>query len=97
MVTDIPKGDGWDLWMHSVDSNRAYVITRETTHYMTNNRGKTWKTFDTGLAPSMFRAPLGFHANEPNKILFNGMDCQNGLWCTEEVRSNLCMLMDSES
>lgn len=85
MITDIPKGDGWDMWMHPVDSKRAYVITRESTHYMTSDRGKSWKTFNTGLAPSMFRMPLTYHASEPDKILFNGMDCQNALWCTEEV------------
>lgn len=85
MIKDIPKGDGWDLWLHPIDPKRAYVITRESTHYKTNDRGKTWKTFKTDLAPSMFRVPLTFHASEPDKILFNGMDCKNALWCTEEV------------
>lgn len=86
MVTDIPKGEGWDLWMHPVDSKRAFVITRDSTHYMTKDRGKTWQTFKTGMAPSMFRMPLTFHASEPDKVIFNGMDCKNALWCTEETR-----------
>lgn len=87
MVKDIPMGDGWDLWMHPVDPKKAFVITRSSTHYMTNDRGKSWKTFETGLAPSMFREPITYHASEPDKMLFNGMDCQNALWCTEEVSS----------
>lgn len=88
MIKDIPTGEGWDLWMHPVDLKRAFVITRGSMHYMTKDRGKSWKTFETGLVPSMFRAPLTYHAAEPDKILFNGMDCKNALWCTEEVRQS---------
>lgn len=83
-VKDIPDGKAWDLWMHPYDSKRAYVLTRESTHWATNDRGATWDEFFTDAQPSMFRKPLSFHASDPDKIIFHGQDC-TGIFCEEEV------------
>jgi hypothetical protein len=73
--------------MHPFDNKRAYVLTKDTTHYMTADRGKTWQSFFTDSSPSSWRRqPLSFHAGDPDKIIFNGQDCM-GIYCEELVRS----------
>ena len=87
MIKDIPEGKAWDLFLHPFDSKRAYVLTRDNTHWKTEDRGKSWKEFFTDASPSMFRMPLSFHASDPDKIIFNGQDCAS-IFCTEQV--SLC-------
>ncbi|ORY56692.1 vacuolar protein sorting/targeting protein PEP1 [Pseudomassariella vexata] len=73
------------LIMHQYDSNRAYVLTKGVTHWRTHDRGKTWHTFFTDAELSIFRGDwLIFHATDPDRILFNGMDCQS-IFCDEVV------------
>jgi hypothetical protein len=86
-VEDIPYNDAWSMYMHPFDNKRAYVLTKDTTHYMTADRGKTWQSFFTDSSPSAWRLrPLSFHAGDPDKIIFNGQDCM-GIYCEELVRS----------
>ena len=88
-VEDIPYNEAWSMYMHPFDKKRAYVLTKETTHYMTADRGKTWNKFFTDSSPSAWRLqPLSFHASEPDQIIFNGQDCM-GIYCEEVVRSNI--------
>lgn len=75
------------LVMHEYDPNRAYVLTASDTHWKTHDRGETWQTFSTGAYTSDFADSIGrwmkFHADDPDKILFTGMECE-GL-CEELV------------
>ncbi|KAI2616437.1 Oligoxyloglucan reducing end-specific cellobiohydrolase [Hypomontagnella submonticulosa] len=68
------------LVMHQYDSNRAYVLTRSSHHWRTHDRGETWQEFFTDAYLSDSRDAIGqwmkFHATDPNKILFTGMECQ---------------------
>ena len=79
-VKDIPYNDAWSMFMHPYDNKRAYVLTKETTHYKTNDRGKTWQSFFTNSSPSVWRQPLTFHAEDWNKIIFNGEDCMGNFF-----------------
>lgn len=88
VVKDIPEGDAWDLWMHPYDNKRAYVLTRESTHWYTNDRGASWEEFFTDAEPSMTRKPLAFHAGDPDKIIFHGVDCA-GIFCEDVVSLEL--------
>lgn len=82
-VDAVPEGKAWMLSMHGFDSNRAYILTEGTTHFRTSDRGKTWEKFKSGIQLSLFRPDiLRFHANDPDRILFNGMICE-GLDCQE--------------
>ncbi|KAI5865000.1 Oligoxyloglucan reducing end-specific cellobiohydrolase [Durotheca rogersii] len=76
------------LVMHEYDSNRAYILSAGNVHWKTHDRGETWQTFSTEAYTSDFPDTIGrwmsFHATDPNKILFTGMEC-DGLFCEELV------------
>ncbi|EFX03545.1 vacuolar protein sorting [Grosmannia clavigera kw1407] len=78
-VAAIPAQEASRLIMHDFDPTRAYVMTEGVVHYRTDDRGKTWQTFFTDAEPSLFQSDLlVFHAHDPNRIIFNGMDCIAG-------------------
>lgn len=82
-VDAVSEGKSWMLFMHEFDNERAYIITQSTLHYRTSDRGKTWKEFSSEAEMSMFRSDiLQFHATDPDRIIFNGMNCQ-GIFCQE--------------
>lgn len=85
VVDDVPKGALMELIMHPFDSKRAYVITNEKNHWLTQDRGKSWEKFSVDSVASIFQSQaLTFHAGDPNRIIFNGMDC-TGIFCDELV------------
>jgi len=84
MVDGVPKGKLLELTMHPFDSDRAYIITTETTHYRTSDKGKSWHEFSTDAPATIFREALTYHAGDPDRIIFNGMDC-TGIFCEEMV------------
>ncbi|KAJ2987123.1 hypothetical protein NUW58_g4677 [Xylaria curta] len=75
------------LVMHKYDPKRAYVLTRGNVHWKTADKGETWEEFHTGFQTSDFADTTGnwlrFHAGDPDKILFTGMDCKGGFFCEE--------------
>jgi hypothetical protein len=85
-VEDLPDGKAWNMHMHPFDANRAYVLTPEGTHYKTSDRGKTWEKFYVGAQESIFSGslPLSFNAGDPDRIIFNGMNCES-IFCVEQV------------
>lgn len=99
-VADVPQGKLLELVMHPYDNKRAYIITEERTQWMTSDRGKSWEEFYTDSQASVFRKALTFHAGDPNRIIFNGMDC-TGIFCEEVVSPDsgalLNMVADQES
>ena len=78
------KGQVYDLWQHPHDKERAYILGRGEKHWVTENRGKSWRSFETDATPSFFRAPFSFHAGNSDKVLLHGQVCQ-GFDCTETV------------
>jgi len=85
-VTAVPEGDALRLVMHEYDSKRAYVLTEGIIHYKTHDRGKTWQTFVTDARVSVFEYEiLMFHADDPDRIIFNGMDCES-IFCDEVAK-----------
>ncbi|KAL8701699.1 MAG: hypothetical protein Q9201_004762 [Fulgogasparrea decipioides] len=72
------EGKAWDLWRHPHDNKKAYIMGKASTHWHTNDQGKTWKDFEIPKArPSLFRAPLAFHAKDSDKVLIHGEVCRN--------------------
>jgi hypothetical protein len=73
--------------------HQAFVLTKGTKHYKTDDRGRTWRSFDVPLEPALSFSPLSFHA-DPQKagyILYQGVKCERhtifGLReCSEKVR-----------
>lgn len=84
-VPDVPAGTIRGVSMHPYDPHRAYIITTETTHWKTDDRGETWVEFSTESTASIgTQNPMVYHAGDPNKIIFNAMDCSR-LFCEEIV------------
>ncbi|KAF5660032.1 carboxypeptidase Y-sorting PEP1 precursor [Fusarium circinatum] len=84
-VPDIPDRSATFLYLHPFDSNSAFVLTKDRKHYKTEDRGKSWTEFNSGTMPSAFQPDtLVFHAGDPKRIIFNGMNC-DGIFCDEET------------
>lgn len=83
---DEGKGKMLEISMHPFDKKRAYIITVEKTHYKTSDQGKTWEKFEADAQASIFTAALTYHAGDPDRIIFNAMDC-TGIFCSELVRA----------
>ena len=80
VIDDVPKGRAWDLVLHPYNKEVAYVWGKETTHWMTDNRGKSWRSFDIEGYPVPFRPPFSFHAADSDKVVVNV--------CTELIACN---------
>jgi photosystem II stability/assembly factor-like uncharacterized protein len=91
LLDGVPEGKLMELVMHPFDNKRAYVITDEKEHYLTVNRGKSWEKFVAESQASIFRDALTFHATDPNRIIFNAMEC-TGIFCEELVRCQTCVM-----
>ncbi|KAF4336295.1 carboxypeptidase Y-sorting PEP1 precursor [Fusarium beomiforme] len=84
-VPEIPDRSATFLYLHPFDSNAAFVLTKDRKHYKTEDRGKSWSEFNSGTMPSAFQPDtLVFHAGDPRRIIFNGMNC-DGIFCDEET------------
>lgn len=83
-VDSVPAGELMEILMHPFDSKRSYVMGGGKKHWMTRDRGKTWEVFQTDSQASLFREALTFHAGDPDRIIFNAMDC-TGIFCEELV------------
>ncbi|RSL56614.1 Vacuolar protein sorting/targeting protein 10 [Fusarium sp. AF-6] len=88
-VSDLPDGGSAFLYLHPFESQTAFVLTKDRKHYKTEDRGKSWTEFDSGSMPSAFQPDtLIFHAGDPKRIIFNGMNC-DGIFCDEETTYTL--------
>ncbi|KAJ7436099.1 vacuolar protein sorting/targeting protein 10 [Mycena galericulata] len=90
LAEDIPRGAAAMVIEHPFDNSFAFVLTRSKTHYRTDDRGKTWRSFDVPIAAAMVARPLSFHS-DPKKsgyILYQGTDCHKSGWgaiCHDET------------
>ncbi|KAH7923692.1 Oligoxyloglucan reducing end-specific cellobiohydrolase [Leucogyrophana mollusca] len=90
IATDIPKGAAAAVIEHPSDSRYAFVLTTGTKHYRTDDRGRTWHSFDVPAKTSYVARPLSFHS-DPAKwghILYQGTVCSPWGWgetCHDET------------
>lgn len=83
LVDDVESGKALALVMHEFDNKRAYILSSSSHHWRTDDQGKTWKTFFTDSEFNIFRSEIfSFHAEDHDRIIFNGMDCK-GIFCDE--------------
>ncbi|ORY88169.1 putative signal sequence binding protein [Leucosporidium creatinivorum] len=81
VIDGVPHGEAMMLVDHPFDTKIAFILTSGTTHYRTMNRGESWQSFVTALAPSISANTLSFHANKWDWILFTGQSCEEmGGW-----------------
>ena len=86
-VKDIEEGGAWDLWQHPYDNKVAYALGLGTTHWVTKDQGKSWKTFQTEKPPSRFRPPFSFHAGDSDKVIIHEGVCHNPFVACDESAS----------
>jgi photosystem II stability/assembly factor-like uncharacterized protein len=80
---DGQAGKAWDLWPHPWDKHRAYILSASTEHWITTDRGETWRKFQSKSSPDIFRAtPLNFHGRDAKKVIWNGEVCA-GFLCEQ--------------
>ncbi|CAN8098715.1 unnamed protein product [Discula destructiva] len=83
LVDEVDSGKAYGLVMHEFDNKRAYILSDSSHHWYTDDQGETWKTFFTDSEYNIFRSDIfNFHAEDPDRIIFNGMDCR-GIFCDE--------------
>ncbi|EGN96883.1 hypothetical protein SERLA73DRAFT_170248 [Serpula lacrymans var. lacrymans S7.3] len=81
-ASDIPTGAAGMLIEHPFENHYAFVLTGGTTHYRTDDRGRTWRQFEVPAAVSFIGNPLSFHS-DPAKwghIIYHGTVCERVGW-----------------
>ncbi|KAJ7248956.1 hypothetical protein C8J57DRAFT_1475371 [Mycena rebaudengoi] len=86
----IPKGVAAMVIEHPFDSSYAFVLTRGTTHYRTEDRGKSWRPFEVPIPPALVAKPLAFHSDleKYGYVLYQGTVCDKSGWgavCHDET------------
>ncbi|KAF8196799.1 Oligoxyloglucan reducing end-specific cellobiohydrolase [Mycena galopus ATCC 62051] len=85
---EIPRGAAAMVLEHPFDRAYAFVLTRTTTHYRTEDKGKTWRSFEVEIAPALVARPLSFHSKNYGYILYQGTVCDRSGWgaiCHDET------------
>ena len=82
-IQDVEEGAALELWPHPYDRKVAYILGGRTMHWVTQDKGENWRSFETEASPSLFRTPFTFHAGDSDKVLYHGQKCKNVLDCTE--------------
>ncbi len=79
------------------------MLTKDATHYRTDDRGKTWRPFQVPIPPALVGRPLSFHS-DPKKygyILYQGTVCERttpwGSICHDEVCSSSPLVASTSS
>ena len=70
-VADVPSGQAFDVVLHPFDKKVAYIWGIEYTHWITEDRGESWRSFMLEGSPVPFRPPFSFHAADSDKVVVN--------------------------
>ncbi|WWC63338.1 uncharacterized protein I303_105938 [Kwoniella dejecticola CBS 10117] len=77
------EGEAVRLIDHPHNNKMAFIIGRDTTHWVTYNQGDSWQSFETPREASLGASMLSFHAENDGWILFQGRACEDtgrGKW-----------------
>ena len=79
-------GDALIVMPHPHSPERAYVIGRGNTHWITTDQGKSWRSFTIKTAMLSVRTnpPINFNGWDPKKAIFMTWEC-NILACMTEA------------
>ncbi|KAF9551404.1 Oligoxyloglucan reducing end-specific cellobiohydrolase [Agrocybe pediades] len=90
LADGIPRGEIKMVVEHPTENHWAFALTDGTTHYRTEDKGRSWRPFQVPLRPARVARPLSFHS-EPKKfgsILYQGESCEMRGWneiCYDET------------
>ena len=80
-VADVPSGKAFDVVLHPFNKKVGYILGSEYTHWITEDRGESWRSFTLDGYPVPFRPPFNFHATDSDKVIVNM--CTNLFACEE--------------
>ncbi|KAJ5533678.1 Vacuolar protein sorting/targeting protein 10 [Penicillium frequentans] len=71
------QGNAIIILPHPWDKNRAYIIGRSGTHWITTDQGQTWRSFVIKAPPMVLRSaiPFSFNGWDPSKVIFMTEEC----------------------
>jgi photosystem II stability/assembly factor-like uncharacterized protein len=99
VVEEIPKGNVGYILPNPHDSSVAIAMGLKTKHWITYDRGKNWRSFETSEAATvdMSKEPFSFHATDNKRILFHGQeDCLFGDACVGKTYYTTNGFQDSD-
>jgi photosystem II stability/assembly factor-like uncharacterized protein len=70
---EIEHGKAIGLYMHPNNNQVAIVEGVDTTHWITEDQGKTWRAIEAPTLASTSDA-FSFHYNDPKRIMFHAFD-----------------------
>ncbi|KAG9119422.1 vacuolar protein sorting/targeting protein PEP1, partial [Ceratobasidium sp. 392] len=81
-VEGVPSGDAMILVEHPFENRMAFILGEGKKHWRTNNRGKTWQSFEMPHPVALTSSPLSFHSDKKNAewILMQVWDCKKTNW-----------------
>ncbi|KAG7098099.1 hypothetical protein E1B28_000073 [Marasmius oreades] len=84
-ASGVPQGKAVVVVEHPTDNKYAFILTAGTDHYLTDDRGKTWRKFSMPIPLAMTSSPLSFHSDPKNYgyIIYHGTECKKIGWGTE--------------
>ena len=88
-IKDVPERLAYELFLHPYDRRVAYLWGKEKTHWVTEDRGETWRNFEIDAFLVRGRMPFSFHADDPKKVLVNVctgfIACNEMAWYTKDA------------
>ncbi|KAK8162966.1 vacuolar protein sorting/targeting protein 10 [Phyllosticta citrichinensis] len=86
---------------HPYNNKVAVALGRKRLHWYTKDYGETWRKFETPEADPSPYSPIGWHADDPERVLFNGadrcdlwMNCVGKTWYTTNGFEHFKPLVD---
>lgn len=71
LADGVSEGKAFELIAHPHDKNVAYVWGKESTHWVTEDRGKSWRDFQIDGYPAGYKSAFSFHATYGGKVIVN--------------------------
>lgn len=87
-VKEITESQSLTVIPHPFNDQVAVAVGTALTHWITKDQGKTWNAFKTEDNPVISRAPVVYHASDPDRIIFLTAQCE-GWECTPKVSLNM--------
>lgn len=84
-IKDVEEGEVMEVMKHPYDKKTAVILGGKKQHWITHDRGETWKSFKSKDIPSLSRPGIAFHASDPKRMIFHAEECKHTLFCEDVV------------
>lgn len=85
-VEGLKEDQVYQVLHHPYNNKVAVALGRKRLHWYTKDHGETWRKFETPEADPSPYNPIGWHADDPERVLFNGQDrCDLWMNCVGKV------------